>query len=90
MAQGVLISQEEYDHMVFEHDAEYVEGKIIERGMPTQAHGVMQLFLGHLLIMVARSLGFEAMSEVRIRTKPDRTRGISAANPLVEAPYLCN
>jgi Uma2 family endonuclease len=97
MTTATLISQEEYDRTVFEHDAEYVEGRIVERPMPTPPHAVMQVFLGHLLIPKALPLGLMPMSELRIRTKPDRTRipdvclmrGIPATNQVTEAPYLC-
>ena len=94
---ATLITQREYDHTTFEHDAEFVEGKIIERPMPTPPHAVLQTFVGHLLIMAAGRSGFIPMSELRIRTRPDHTRipdvclirGIPPGNVATEPPYLC-
>jgi Uma2 family endonuclease len=97
MNTATLITQEEYDHAVFEHDVEYVEGRLIERPMPTPPHAVMQSFLCYYLVPKAAPLGLVPMSELRIRTKPDRTRipdvclmrGLPPENEVREAPYLC-
>ena len=92
-----MITQGEYDHTAFEHDAEFVEGRIIERPMPTPPHAALQGFLGHLLTMASGRSGLVAMSELRIRTKPDRTRipdlcltrGFPVDTLVTEPPYLC-
>jgi Uma2 family endonuclease len=49
MATSALITQSEYERMVFEHDAEFVEGRIVERPMPTPKHSKMQGFLVRVL-----------------------------------------
>lgn len=45
MAVAELISAEQYLHTSFEHDAEFVEGRIVERGVPTYEHSIVQVFL---------------------------------------------
>ena len=87
---ATLITQREYDHTAFEHDAEFVEGRIIERPMPTVPHSLMQAFL----IFRLYSVGLVALPELRIRTKPDRTRIpdvclVRRGYVATDAPYLC-
>ena len=91
-----LITQREYDRTVFEHDAEYVEGRIVHRAMPTPPHSALQAFLVYILYVVARPLGFEVLPELRIRTRADRTRipdvclthGMPSGVP-DKPPFLC-
>ena len=42
MATVVQVSVDEYLRTTYEHDAEYVEGEIVERGMPTRPHSRRQ------------------------------------------------
>lgn len=74
MAVAELISAEQYLHMSFEHDAEFVEGRIVERPMPTWEHSAVQGFLIETLRAIGRRLGFFAMPEQRVKTRPDRLR----------------
>jgi Uma2 family endonuclease len=94
MATSTLITHEQYEHMVFEHDAEFVEGRVVERPMPTAQHSIMQGFLIRVLHML---MGLQALPELRLRTRPDRTRVpdvcliriIPYSSPTTIAPYLC-
>jgi Uma2 family endonuclease len=43
MATKALITAEQYLHMTFEYDAEFVHGKIVERAMPDRLHSKIQL-----------------------------------------------
>jgi Uma2 family endonuclease len=94
MATSTLITQEQYEHMVFEHDAEFVEGRIVERPTPTPQHCIMQGFLIRVLHMF---MGLQALPGLRLRTRPDRTRvpdvclirAIPYSSPTTIAPYLC-
>jgi Uma2 family endonuclease len=94
MAATTLVTQEQYERMVFEHDAEFVEGRVVERPMPTPQHARMQGFLVRVLHLL---LGFEALPELRLRTRLDRTRvpdvcligAIPNDSPTTTAPYLC-
>lgn len=80
--------------MVFEHDAEFVEGRVVERPMPTPQHSKMQGFLVRVLHMLR---GLQALPELRLRTRLDRTRvpdvclirTIPNDSPTTIAPYLC-
>ncbi len=44
MAVAEFISAEQYLHTSFEHDAEFVEGRIVERPVPTWKHSAVQGF----------------------------------------------
>jgi Uma2 family endonuclease len=57
MAVADLIRVEQYLHTSFEYDAEFVEGRIVERRMPTWAHGAVQGFLIEELRIIGRSPG---------------------------------
>ena len=74
MAVAELVSAERYLHSSFEHDAEFVEGRIIQRPMPTWEHACMQGFLIEELRVIGRRLGFFAVPEQRVQTRPDRFR----------------
>jgi hypothetical protein len=39
MATSELVTTEQYLHTSFEYDAEFVEGKIVERSLPAWEHG---------------------------------------------------
>ena len=100
MAVAELISAEQYLHMSFEHDAEFVEGRIVERAVPTWNHSSVQGFLIRELWAICRSLGMFSRPEQRIQTRPrrfripdvcvvterpdDQSRGI-----VTRPPYLC-
>ena len=42
MATKAQITAEQYLHMTFEHDAEFVHGEIVERSMPDLSHSTAQ------------------------------------------------
>jgi Uma2 family endonuclease len=69
-----LVSAEQYLHTSFEHDAEFVEGRIVYRPVPTWEHACIQGFLIKELWAVCRRLGFFAVPELRVRIRPDRFR----------------
>jgi Uma2 family endonuclease len=101
MAVAELISAEQYLHSSFEHDAEFVEGRLVERPMPTWEHASMQGFLIRELWASCRSLGFFAVPEQRVQTRPDRFRvpdvcvlsqrpeGEYGRRIVTHPPYLC-
>src|ERR1700721_1284512 len=45
MATKAQITAEQYLHMTFEHDAEYVRGEIVERAMPDNVHSLIQFLI---------------------------------------------
>jgi Uma2 family endonuclease len=99
MATTELVSVEEYLHSTFEHDAEYVEGRIVPRSMPQKPHSKMQSYLDRTLYQVAHPLGYEVWTEQRIRTQPKPARyrvpdlcvteGEPAEDIFTEPPFLC-
>jgi Uma2 family endonuclease len=74
MAVAELVSAEQYLHLSFEHDAEFVEGRLVQRPMPTWEHACMQGFLIEELRVIGRRLGLFAVPEQRVQTRPDRFR----------------
>jgi Uma2 family endonuclease len=99
MAITALVSVEEYLHTSFEHDAEYVEGRIVPRSMPQKPHSKMQVYLVRAIYQVAHPLGYEVWTEQRVRTQlnparyrvPDLcvTLGEPAEDIFTEPPFLC-
>lgn len=74
MAVAEPISAEQYLHSSFEHDAEFVEGRLVQRPTPAWEHASIQGFLIRELWAVCRSLGFFAVPEQRVQTRGDRFR----------------
>jgi Uma2 family endonuclease len=74
MATAELIDAEAYLRMTFEHDAEFVRGRIIQRPMPTFEHSYIQNFVGSRLEEQADAPLAFALTEQRIRVRPDRYR----------------
>jgi Uma2 family endonuclease len=101
MAVAELLSAEQYLHSSFEHDAEFVEGRLIHRPMPTWEHACMQGFLVRELWAIGRRLGLFAVPEQRVQTRPDRFRvpdvcvvadkpeGEPGRRIVTRPPYLC-
>ena len=101
MAVAELVSAEQYFHSSFEHDAEFVEGRLVQRPMPTWEHACMQGFLIRELWALCHRLGFFAVPEQRVQTRPDRFRvpdvcivtdkpaGESGRRIVTSPPYLC-
>ena len=85
MAVADLLSAEQYLHSSFEHDAEFVEGKVVQRPVPTWEHACMQGFLIRQLWTICRGLGFFAVPEQRVQTGPDRFR-VPAVCVVMERP----
>jgi Uma2 family endonuclease len=94
-----LISAEEYLHTTFEYDAEYVEGRIVYRPMPTKPHSKMQSYLIWALYGKGRTVGFEVWPSQRIRTRPNPARyrvpdvcvtfGEPEEDVFTAPPFLC-
>jgi Uma2 family endonuclease len=53
MATKAQITAEQYLHMTFEYDVEFVRGEIIKRGMPDRLHSKIQL---RILLLIGRLL----------------------------------
>jgi Uma2 family endonuclease len=98
MAVAELVSAEQYLRTSFEHDAEFVEGRIVERPVPTWDHASMQGFLIRELWAIGRRLGLFAVPEQRVQVHPNRYRVpdvcVVTERPEVRGivtrpPYLC-
>ena len=99
MAATAQVSVEEYLHSTFEHDAEYVEGRIVARSEPQKAHSKMQARLVRRLSAAGDPLGYAVWLEQRILTQraparyrvPDLcvTQGQPSEDVFTEPPFLC-
>src|SRR5215469_2602984 len=74
MATAQQISVDEYLHTSFEHDAEYVEGRIVQRPLPQRRHSMMQSWLNRALYAAGRQFGYRVWVEQRIRTQQQPAR----------------
>jgi Uma2 family endonuclease len=59
------VSVDEYLESGYHPDKEYVDGVLVDRAMPTFAHGVLQMLLIQYFAQFQESLGFLAVPEVR-------------------------
>ena len=62
-----LVSVDEYLNTSYEPDMEYVDGVLIERGMPTVAHSLLQRLLMLWFARFDKQMGFMALQDVRTR-----------------------
>jgi len=60
-----LVSPDEYLNSSYRPDMEYVDGVLVERGMPTVSHGLLQHILGVYLEPYCEQFQFEPLPEVR-------------------------
>jgi Uma2 family endonuclease len=60
-----LVSVDEYLNTSYEYDMEYVDGVLVERGMPTLAHSLLQRLLMSWFARFDEEMGFMALQEVR-------------------------
>jgi Uma2 family endonuclease len=70
MATKAEITAEQYLHMTFEHDAEFVRGEIVERSMPDNVHSLIQFLI---LMEVGRLIQTHPLfprPELRLRLEP--------------------
>ena len=101
MAVAELLGAEQYLHSSFEHDAEFVEGGLVQRPAPAWEHASMQGFPIEELRVIGRRLGIFAVPEQRVQTRPDRFRvpdvcvvtekpeGEFGRRIVTRPPYLC-
>jgi Uma2 family endonuclease len=61
-----LVSAEDYLNTSYEHDMEFVDGVLVERGMPTPPHATLQLIVGSHLRAYRKQFRFAVMSECRV------------------------
>jgi Uma2 family endonuclease len=62
-----LVSPEEYLNSSYRPDMEYVDGVLVERGMPTIAHSLLQMILIEHFRQYRKELRFKPLPEVRTK-----------------------
>jgi Uma2 family endonuclease len=71
MATKAEITAEQYLHMTFEYDAEYVHGEIVERSLPTYLHGRIVAWLSSRFEIIRSPYRLFPSNGVRLRLAPD-------------------
>jgi len=71
MSTKTQIRSENYLRMTFEHDAEFVHGEIVERGMPTYVHGTLEGLIFAEFDRLRHSHGLYPCIEVRMKVAAD-------------------
>jgi Uma2 family endonuclease len=61
-----LVPVDEYLNTSYEHDMEYVDGVLVERGMPTYRHGLLQGLVFTSLFAQAKRFRFGVSVETRV------------------------
>lgn len=90
MAITELVSVEEYLHSTFEHDAEYLEGRIVARSAPEKPHSKTQGYVCRTLHQVAHPLGYEVWWSSAYTRSPRRHVTVfrTSASPRVSHPRI--
>ncbi len=70
MSTKTRIRSEDYLRMTFEHDAEFVHGEIVERGMPDLIHGRIQSVIVIEFGKLTRTHRLYPCVEVRMKVAP--------------------
>jgi Uma2 family endonuclease len=70
MATKAQFTAEQYLHMTFEYDAEYVHGEIVERAMPDRLHSKIQLRILMAIGRLIQSYPLFPYPEPRLRLEP--------------------
>jgi len=60
-----LVPVDEYPESSYRPEMEYVDGFLVERGMPTIAHGLLQMILGSHFRLFRQQFRFAVISEAR-------------------------
>ena len=71
VATNTQITAEQYLHMTFEHDAEFVHGEIVERSMPDNMHAKLQFLILLRLGSLVSQYPVYPRPELRLRIAPD-------------------
>src|SRR5579872_1632694 len=74
MATKAQITAEQYLHMAFEYEPEFVRGEIVERAMPDYIHGRIAFLIAQALVPVTASHPLYPCFEVRMRVAVDAYR----------------
>jgi Uma2 family endonuclease len=95
VATKTQIRSEDYLRMTFEHDAEFVHGEIVERGMPDEIHSAIQFLILLKFGSLVQSYPLYPRPEIRMRVGRDRYRVADIAifagshpHPVPETPPL--
>jgi len=70
MATKSQITAEQYLHMSFEYDAEFVRGEIVERAMPDRLHSTIQFRILMAIGRLIQSFALFPYPELRLRLEP--------------------
>jgi Uma2 family endonuclease len=97
MTSGTLVSEQEYLATIYEPDAEYVNGEILERAVPEIDHGGLQGLIVNWLMNRRKEIGIHVFPGTRTQVSAHRYRvpdvavtlGRGKGRILTEPPFLC-
>lgn len=69
-----VVPLSEYLTTSYEHDREWVEGEVRERGVPDEFHSAIQTFFIGYFLLRQRDLGVRVRAELRVRVAERRYR----------------
>ena len=87
MATKEQITAEQYLHMTFEHDAEYVHGEIVERAMPDNVHSLIQFLILMEIGRLIQSHPLFPRPELRLRSLDDKQGPKNGAAPQARSEH---
>src|SRR3954453_9574266 len=61
-----IVPVDDYLNTSYEHDMEYVDGVLVERGMPTPAHAALQAIIAEYLRRHRKEFAFGVLTECRV------------------------
>jgi Uma2 family endonuclease len=61
-----IVPVDEYLNSSYHPDVEYVNGVLVERGMPTPAHAALQVMVSAYLLNHAETFGYGVLTECRV------------------------
>jgi len=88
MATAVMIPLEVYLTTSYEHEPEWVDGELKERGLPDGYHSYFQGWFLAYFKKLQMELGLRALSELRIQVRPQSYRIPDIAAFSVDVPFL--
>jgi Uma2 family endonuclease len=74
MGTATHISEEQYLRSSFDPDAEYVDGEVRTRSMPTYSHADWQMAIATWFLQHAKGWNLRSIPDLRMRIKPRRYR----------------
>jgi Uma2 family endonuclease len=87
MATSTMVPLEEYLHTSYEHDCEWVDGVLKERGVPDEYHSMIQFFFAEYFGRLKQDLKVRVRTKLRIRVAQRNYRIPDVALLRLDTPF---